>query len=90
MPSGELLDAIDELEAALDGCDMETDELLQRLDQSEHQLRLGSGGIIWVATIARHGMPLNDMHNDPAVALRSVLVQLPAPTEPPPESEGGS
>lgn len=76
------------LEQALVDDEPTTDELLRRLQP--HQLamvRRDSGGCCAVARyqLERDGPPITSFRDDPALALRAVLLQLPAPTEPPPE-----
>lgn len=76
--------ALERLEQALVDDEPTTDELLGRLGLTD-ELRL-TFGAAWVAIVRpAYGPSTVDMHDDRKMALRSVLLQLPAPTEPPPE-----
>jgi hypothetical protein len=77
--------ALERIEQALVDDEPTTDELLRRLQNPPyHTLRL-TFGTKWMARIEGDGSLLFELSPDVVPALRAVLLQLPAPTEPPPE-----
>lgn len=92
-----MLNAVAELERALANNDPTTDELLRRLrpgqsivlkvrpvDDGQSCYAVAQDGPFSAMRDGR-GWPLDGHSADPATALRAALLQLPAPTEPPPE-----
>jgi hypothetical protein len=84
----QLLEALDALQEAL--AEPSTDELLSRLTHPpNHELRI-TYGTTWMARISGSTPQIYELSEDPAAALRAVLLRLPAPTEPCPDDEDSS